>query len=125
MSRMGRGAALGLVALADAAIVAVMAPDYTDAGNVFWILLTIKAWIFVLLYAFRSKWWITRGGRGIMRLVGCIAVIGTLSSGTILLGDYPGRPFVRLTLIALVALAMMDLLLTLVAAQRDDSDLTP
>ncbi|OXR46686.1 hypothetical protein B7C42_01661 [Nocardia cerradoensis] len=124
--KFGRGAAMAVTVAIDATIIAVMAPDYNGAANVFWMLLTVKAWVFVLLYGFRSHWWITRGGRGIMRLVSCIALIGTLSTGTILLGDYPGRPFVRLALIAFVALAMMDLLLTLVAAQQDDdSDITP
>ncbi|MGW0052031.1 putative phage holin [Nocardia nova] len=125
MSMFGRGIAMAITVAIDAAIVIAMAPDYNGAANVFWILLTVKAWIFVLLYGFRSRWWITRGGRGIMRLVSCIAAIGTLSTFTIFLGDYPGRPFVRLGLIALVALAMMDLLLTLVAAQQDDSDIAP
>lgn len=115
--------ALAATAVFDVAIVAALAPDYTAAGNVMWMLLTLKAWVFVGLYGLRSKWRLTAGGRGIMRLVGCIAVIGTLSTCTILLGNYPGRPFVRLALIAAVALAMVDLLLTLIAAQRDDSEL--
>lgn len=106
----------------DAAVIGVLAPDYAEVGNIFWMLLTLKAWIFVGLYWFRSDWRATAGGRAIMRLIGCIAVIGVLSTGTIVLGDYPGRAFVRLGLLAAVALAMLDLLLTLVAAQNLEGD---
>jgi hypothetical protein len=123
MSKTKRALVLAATAAFDAAIVAWMAPGYNDAANAIWILLTIESWVFVGLYGLRSRWRVTAGGRGIMRLVGCIAVIGALSTCTILLGDYPGRQFVRLALIAAVGVAVMDLLLTLIAAQRDDNDL--
>ncbi|MGW5519290.1 putative phage holin [Nocardia africana] len=114
-----RHLALLITALIDIAVVVAAAPDYILAGDVFFFLLAVKAWIFVGLYGFRSNWRATAAGRAVMGLVACIALICTQATLTIIFGlGFPGRAAVRLILIGSVGITLMNLLLTLVAAQR-------
>lgn len=100
--------------------VAAVVRDSATISAVFLALLAIKSWFFVVLYALRSNWRSTAAGRAVMRLIACIALISTHGSLTVLTeASYPGRPFVRPVLLAGVALAVMDLLVTLVAIQRN------
>ena len=114
-----RHLALLVTAVVDVAVVVAAAPNYLLAGDVFFFLLGAKAWIFVALYGFRSNWRATAAGRAVMGLVACIALICTQATLTIVFGEFPGRPAVRLILIGSVGITLMNLLLTLVAAQRN------
>lgn len=105
--------------LVDAAIVAALAPDFNLAANVLIVLLAVKCIVFVVLYGIRSNWTATAPGRAVMGLVGSLALISVVGSLTITLGDYPGRPVVRLVMIWLAAVAVMPLLLSLIDAQRN------
>lgn len=123
MSLAKRHIALAATAALDLGIVAWAAPDYVLAGNLFFVLLMVKAWVFVGLYGFRSNWRATAAGRAVMGLVACIALICTQAVVTITLGsDFSGRSAMRLILLGSVGLTMMNLLLTLIAAQRSGGD---
>ncbi|MCM6778020.1 hypothetical protein NDR87_31005 [Nocardia sp. CDC159] len=115
---------LVIATLLSIAILAVVR-DYNTAANIFLGVLAVKCWVFVLLYGIRSDWRATAPGRAIMRLVLCIGLICTQGTVTILTNaTYPGRPMVRVILLAGVALAVLDLLVTLVSSQNDEREKT-
>jgi hypothetical protein len=118
-----RTAILAAATAVNAGIIVTAYPNLNSAANVFLLVLTIKSWIFVSLYAFRSNWTATAPGRAVMRLMFCIAVLCTQGTATLYFGaDYFGRAFVRVALIGFITLAVLDLLLTLVAVQRTGGD---
>lgn len=104
----------------DVAVLAVVTPIYgvVETANVFTAILTVKAGVFVWLYGTRSNWRATSGGRAVMALVACIATICGIGTLGAYFGNYPGRTFVRLTAFVAIGLTLMNLLLTLVEAQR-------
>lgn len=95
----------------------VLAPDRNDLANVLLGMIAVLGWVFVLAYGIRSNWTATAAGRGVMRLMACLALICTHGTVTVLFG-YPGRDFIRPLLLLAVLLAVLDLLLTLVRIQR-------
>lgn len=89
-----------------------------------WILglLALVSWIFVGLYGIRSNWRATAAGRAVMRLVACMGLICTHGVLTIVTDySYPGLTIIRPILLLGILLAVLDLLLTLVRIQRDNS----
>ncbi|UGT65341.1 hypothetical protein LTT66_18395 [Nocardia gipuzkoensis] len=85
--------------------------------------IALLGWIFVLTYGVRSHWRATAAGRGVMRLMLCLTLICTQGMATILSDySYPGRDIIRPLLLLGVALAILDLLLTLVRIQRERGD---
>lgn len=117
-----RRVAMVVTAAVDGAVVALAAPDYALAGNIFLILLMIKSAVFVALYWFRSNWRATTAGQAVMALVACIATICAIGIVNLYFGSYPGRPFVRLFAFAAVGLTLMNLLLALIEAQRNGGE---
>lgn len=117
-----RFSVLSAVAVLNIAVVPATAPNYTLGANIILVLLMVKASLFVGLYAFRSNWRATAAGRAIMGLIGCVATICGVGTLNLFLGDYSLKPFVRLICFIAVGLMLMNLLLTLVDAQRDKSD---
>lgn len=110
---------LGLATVVNLAILATVR-DYDATANIFLALLAVKCWVFVLLYGFRSDWRATAPGRAIMRLIVCIGLICTQGAVTVVThATYPGRPMIRLVLLAGVALAVLDLLVTLIGSQNE------
>jgi hypothetical protein len=105
----------------DAVVVTAAAPNYELAANILLALLMIKASIFVGLYGFRSNWRATAAGRAVMGLVACISVICMLGTVNLLMGGYPGRPVVRLVAFVAIGIMLMNLVLALVAAQREEA----
>lgn len=104
-------AAVGLIAF-------LVVPDREALGAGFLGAIAALGWLFVGAYA-RSAWRSTAAGRGVMRLMLCLAVICTQGLATILTDQsYPGREVVRPLLLLGIALATLDLLLTLVRLQR-------
>ncbi|WP_067891170.1 putative phage holin [Nocardia vaccinii] len=121
MSTTKRHAILAAVAVANLGVVAVVTPLYgaVMTADVFLVLLMIKAVIFVALYARPgSNWRQTAPGRAIMGLIACIATILGIGVVNLALGDYPGRPFVRLAAFAAVGLTLMNMVLSLIDSQR-------
>ncbi|MGW5377424.1 putative phage holin [Nocardia sp. NPDC003999] len=108
-----------LVAAAMAGLVAFVAiPDREAAATVYLGAIAALGWLFVGAYA-RSAWRSTAAGRGVMRLMVCLSVICTQGMATILTDySYPGRDVIRPLLLLAIALAILDLLLTLVRLQR-------
>lgn len=121
MSTARRHAILAGVAALNVVIAAVMTPLFgaAAAADTFLVLLMIKAGVFVGLYATRSNWRQTSAGRAVMGLIACLATICAIGTLTFIFGDYPGRGFVRLFAFIAVGLTLMNLLLTLVDAQRN------
>ena len=117
-----RFAALAATAVADVAVVLATAPNYTLSANLLLALLMVKAAIFVGLYAVRSNWRATAAGRAVMSLIACIAAICGIGTVNAFLNDYGAKPFIRLACFIAVGLTLMNLLLTLVALQRDTND---
>ncbi len=113
-----RTGAMGGTTAVYVAVLALTAPDWHLAANVFLVLLMVEAIGFVALYALRSNWRSTAAGRAVMGLIACIATICALGTVNLALGDYPWRPFVRVTAFAAVGLTLMNLLLALISAQR-------
>lgn len=95
------------------------------AANIFLALLTVKAVVFVVLYAARSNWRATAAGRAVMALIACLGTICAIGVVSAFLGDYPGRAYVRLSAFIAIGLVLMNLLLTLVEAQRAPVDRSP
>jgi hypothetical protein len=94
-------------------------PDREDAATGFLAVIALLGWAFVLTYGLRSRWRSTAAGRGVMRLMLCLTLICTQGMATILSDySYPGRDIIRPILLLGVALAILDLLLTLVRIQR-------
>lgn len=105
-------AAAGLLAF-------LFVPDREALASVFLGAIAVLGWAFVGVYGFRSAWRSTAAGRGVMRLVLCLTVICTQGLVTILTDySYPGREVIRPLLLLGIALAILDLLLTLVRLQR-------
>lgn len=113
--------ALTAVAVLNAVIVATATPLFGAAAtaDIFLVLLMVKAGVFVGFYALRSNWRSTAAGRAVMGLIACIATICGIGTLNLALGDYPGRPYVRLIAFVAVGLTLMNLLLTLVDLQRN------
>jgi hypothetical protein len=111
--------ALSATAVLDAVIVLATAPNFTLAANVLLVLLMVKSTVFVCLYAFRSNWTLTAAGRAVMGLIACMAAITGIGTLNLFLGDYPGRPFVRVACFVAVGLTLMNMLLALIAKQRN------
>ncbi|WP_378735429.1 hypothetical protein [Nocardia brasiliensis] len=105
-------AAVGLLAF-------LLIPDREAVASTYLGAIAVLGWSFVGIYGFRSAWRSTAAGRGVMRLVLCLAVICTQGLITILTDySYPGREVIRPLLLLGIALAILDLLLTLVRLQR-------
>lgn len=102
----------------DAGVIAVTAPNYAGAANIILALLMAKCMAFVGIYSFR-QWRSTAAGRAVMGLMACFAAICLLGTATTVLGDYSARPFVRLGAFIAIGLTLMNLLLALIAAQRN------
>lgn len=119
-----RWVALAATAVLDAAVVATVVPVFgaMAAANAFMAVLGVTAGVFVGLYGWRSNWRQTSGGRAVMALMACIATICLIGTAGAYFGDYSGRPIVRLVAFVAVQVTMMNLLLTLIAAQakRDE-----
>lgn len=99
-------------------------PQREDAGNIFLGAIAVLSWAFVLTYMARSDWGATAGGRAILRLVACIGLLCTQGMASILTDySYPLRDWIRPLLLMLIALAVLDLFVTLVRIQRDESTL--
>lgn len=105
-------AIVGLIAL-------VLVPDREAVATGFLAAIALTGWAFVGAYGIRSNWRSTAAGRGVMRLMLCLTVICTQGMVTILTDySYPGREVIRPLLLLGIALAVLDLLLTLVRLQR-------
>lgn len=104
--------AAGLVAF-------VLISDREAVANAFLAAIVACGWAFVLAYGVRSQWRSTAAGRGVMRLMLCLSAICTQGLVTVLTDySYPGREVIRPLLLLGIALAILDLLLTLVRLQR-------
>ena len=100
-------------------LVLVLVPDREAVATVYLGAIVVLGWIFVAVYAFRSRWRYTSGGRVVMQLMLCLTVICTQGLLTILTDyHYPGREVIRPLLLLGIALAVLDLLLTMVRLQR-------
>lgn len=115
----GHRLALVATAAAEIVVVAATAPNYPLSANILLVLLMVVAGVFVGRYAFWSNWRATAAGRAIMGLIACLTVICGIGTLGFFLGNYPGRPFVRAAAFCAVTFTVMNLLLTLVAAQRE------
>ncbi len=115
-------AAVALAALAG--LVAFwLVPDREALATGFLGAIAALGWAFVGVYGIRSNWRSTAAGRGVMRLVLCLTVICTQGLVTVLTDySYPGREVIRPLLLLGIALAILDLLLTLVRLQRGGGD---
>jgi hypothetical protein len=111
-------------ALLDVAIVGVVVSlgGPTAAANVFVTVLMVKAVAFVALYGWRSNWSQTSGGRAVMVLMSCIALITLIGTMGAFLGNYPAKPYVRLGAFIAVGVTLVNLLITLIDAQRGPTD---
>ncbi|WP_342800960.1 hypothetical protein [Nocardia sp. No.11] len=97
----------------------LLVPDREALATGFLGAIGALGWAFVAVYGIRSNWRSTAAGRGVMRLVLCLTVICTQGMVTILTDySYPGREVIRPLLLLGIALAILDLLLTLVRVQR-------
>lgn len=122
MSTTRRHAILAAVGTVNLGVVAVVTPLYGAAvtADVFLVLLMIKAVVFVALYARpHSNWRKTAAGRAVMGLIACIATICAIGVLTLVLGDYPGRPIVRIGAFWAVGLTLMNMVLSLIDSQRN------
>lgn len=117
-----RALALTGAAIANGVVVAVAAPDWRLAANILLALLMAKAAVFVVLYGLRSNWRQTAPGRAVMGLIACIATICGVGVVGAFLGNYPGKPFVRVAAFIAVGLTLMNLLLVLIDTQRNQGD---
>ncbi|AHH16601.1 putative membrane protein [Nocardia nova SH22a] len=111
-----------LIAAALAGLLALyVAPDRETVGNSILAALAVVSWLFVAVYGLRSQWRATASGRAIMRLVMCIGLICTQGITAVLTDfGYPGRDIIRPLLLLGVAVAVLDLLITLVRIQRQE-----
>lgn len=119
--------ALNRAAVALAAVAGLLAflfvPDREALATGFLGAIAVLGWTFVAIYGIRSNWRSTAAGRGVMRLVLCLTVICTQGLVTVLTDySYPGREVIRPLLLLGIALAILDLLLTLVRLQRGGGD---
>lgn len=123
MRLISRGAALCTTAGLDAVIALTVTPAYgtVATANVFLVILMIEAVAFVWLYSTRSNWRVTAAGRAVMALIGCVGIICGVGVINAFATNYPGRAFVRLGAFIAVGLVLMNLLLTLLDAQRTAS----
>lgn len=97
----------------------VLVPDRNALANAFLMAIAVFCWMFVVLYGLRSQWRVTAPGRGVMRLMACMALLCTQGMATILSDySYPGREIIRPVLMLGITLAVLDLLLTLIRIQR-------
>lgn len=97
----------------------LLLPDREVSASVFLAAIAVLGWAFVIAYGIRSAWRSTAAGRGVMRLMLCLTVICTQGMVTILTDySYPGREVIRPLLLLGIALAVLDLLLTLIRLQR-------
>lgn len=100
-------------------LVLVLVPDREAAATGFLGAISVLGWVFVGTYAYRNRWRNTSGGRVVMQLMLCLTVICTQGMLTILTDyQYPGREVIRPLLLLGIALAVLDLLLTMVRLQR-------
>lgn len=119
-----RWAALAVTIILDLIVVAAVVPLFgvMAAANVFIAILMLKGAVFVALYGLRSNWRQTAGGRAVMALMACITVICMIGTAGAYFGDYPGRAYVRLVAFIAIGTTLMNLLLTLIEAQRGGQD---
>lgn len=97
----------------------VLVPDREAVATGFLGVIVALGWIFVGTYAYRNRWRATSGGRVVMQLMLCFTAICTQGMVTILTDyNYPGRDVIRPLLLLGIALAVLDLLLTMVQLQR-------
>ncbi|WP_052372596.1 putative phage holin [Nocardia otitidiscaviarum] len=102
----------------------VFGPSRETVANWFLGMIAVLGWVFMIAYGTRSNWRATAAGRGVMRLMLCLSVICTHGIATIATDySYPGRDFIRPILLLAVALAVLDLLLTLIRIQRNGVNL--
>ncbi|BAD56392.1 putative phage holin [Nocardia farcinica] len=99
----------------------IFVPDREALANALLGVIAVLGWIFVAAYGIRSRWTSTAAGRGVMRLMVCLALICTHGTATLLWG-YPGRDFIRPLLLLAIVLAVLDLLATLLRLQRTRSE---
>lgn len=123
MIRWGRRrVGLAVIAAVNIVLIAILAPDWALAANAFLVLLTIKGAAFVGLYSVRSNWRATSAGRAVMALVACITTICAIGTAGWIVGNYPGRVFVRLGAFVAIGLVLMNLLLALIQVQNSERD---
>lgn len=103
----------------------LVAPSREMVANWFLGVIAVLGWVFMIAYGLRSNWRATAAGRGVMRLMLCLAAICTHGVVTILTDySYPGRDYIRPLLLLGIALAVLDLLLTLIRIQRSKPTIT-
>jgi len=116
-----RRVALLVSATAAGSAALVLEPDRDLVGNVILVILASLSWVFVVVYGLRSRWRATSSGRAVMILVTCIGAICTQGAIAIFTDyTYPGRDIIRPLLLLGVAVAVFDLLLTLVRIQQQE-----
>lgn len=97
----------------------VFAPDRDVVASVYLACIAGLSWLFVATYGVGSNWLATAAGRGLMRLMLCMALICTQGLITILTDySYPGREVIRPLLLLGIGLTVLDLWLTLRRIQR-------
>lgn len=116
-----RRVALLVSATAVGSVALAVEPDRDLIGNAILVLLASLSWVFVVVYGLRSSWRATPSGRAVMVLVTCIGAICTQGAVAIFTDyTYPGRDIIRPLLLLGVAVAVLDLLITLVRIQRQE-----
>ncbi|WP_143876094.1 putative phage holin [Nocardia fluminea] len=100
-------------------LVLVLVPNREAVATGFLGVIAVLGWVFVGTYAYRNRWRDTDGGRVVMQLMLCLTVICTQGMLTILTDyQYPAREVIRPLLLLGIALAVLDLLLTMVRLQN-------
>jgi hypothetical protein len=92
-------------------------------GNwIFWGYLTvlIPFLAFVILYATRSSWRLTRAGQGVMIISGTLTLLLLQTELNLMFGEWPGRDIVRVIVLLGGFVGGWYQLVTLLRAQRDD-----
>jgi ABC-type Fe3+ transport system permease subunit len=114
-----RRVALLVSATTAGSVALAIEPDRDLVGNAILALVASLSWVFVVVYGVRSQWRATSSGRAVMVLVTCIGAICTQGAAAIFTDySYPGREIIRPLLLLGVAVAVLDLLITLVRIQR-------
>ena len=87
------------------------------ARGLFWACM-FPAVVFVLLYALRSRWWVTDIGRIIMGLCLSLAYMTGLSLARFALGNFPGEDVFRIAGYLAINIGLWHMVLTLARIQK-------
>lgn len=92
------------------------------AEPVFWLylLVAIPYTAFVLLYATRSKWWVSPLGRSLLLSKSVIALLASNAVLGLALGNYPGRDVVRGVIVGSAIVAGWYQLSALIRIQQEE-----